>query len=462
MLPQILSPKLCVHAYTINLYPPSSLKTPHSVAMSLKTNSRLYLGTNFSFEPKPQINPTNSSPNILIIGGGVTGLVTAWVLLDRGYHVTIVAKDWASYTKEQRLTSQIAGALWEYPPAVCGQHTDIVSLARSKHWCMLAYRVWEVIAADPNLSAAAGVQMKESVFFFPYQIQDNAKQLGKLHELYRSGVRGVCRDPNLIHEHNINPSFGAVDAYKHLAPIIDTDRCMTWLMELVRCKGAELITETIYGDLFLQEDDLLSRFNADAIVNATGLASLETAGDPSCYPLRGALIRLINDGKDFPKITTAMSISADAARDNEIVFLVPRNDNILVLGGVAQRDEWGLDLTLDSPVVKRMRKRCEAFIPSLKNARLDPEYPLAQGLRPGREENIRVEQETRRHKSLSGRSGSNCSRIFHSYGHGGSGWSLSFGCADEIASLIEKTLYSRKSAGVTRVSADVPKIQSRL
>lgn len=428
------------------------------MTMSTKITSRLYLGSNFSFEPKPQISPSNSSPNILIIGGGVTGLVTAWVLLDRGYHVTIVAKDWASYTKGQRLTSQIAGALWEYPPAVCGQHTDTVSLARSKYWCMLAYRVWEVIAADPNLSAAAGVQMRESVFYFPYRIQDNPKQLEKLHELYRSGVRGVCRDPDLIRKHNVDPSFGAVDAYKHLAPVIDTDRCMTWLMDLVQSKGAELVTGTIYGDLFGQEDDLLARFNADAIVNATGLGSLETARDPTCYPLRGALIRLINDGKRFPKISTAMSISADAARDNEIVFLVPRNDNILVLGGIAQRDEWDLDLTLNSPVVERMRKRCEAFIPSLKNACLDPEYPLAQGLRPGRQENIRVEREPRRHESLNEETGSRSSRIFHSYGHGGSGWSFSFGCADEIASLIEEALY-RESA---EIGIRIPKIQSRL
>ena len=62
--------------------------------------------------------PTAHLSTVLIIGGGVTGLVTAWVRLDRGYHVT---KERASYSKEQRLTSQPAGALWEYPPAVCGQ-----------------------------------------------------------------------------------------------------------------------------------------------------------------------------------------------------------------------------------------------------------------------------------------------------------------------------------------------------
>lgn len=54
--------------------------------------------------------PTSRSPHVLVIGGGVTGLISSWVLLDRGYHVTILSEAWAS--DEQRLTSQIAGALY--------------------------------------------------------------------------------------------------------------------------------------------------------------------------------------------------------------------------------------------------------------------------------------------------------------------------------------------------------------
>src|SRR5277367_7103724 len=126
--------------------------------MPAQSNSRLRWGQNFSLDRAPQIQPTDASPSVLIIGGGVTGLITAWVLLDRGYYVTVLSKEWASYTKEQRLTSQIAGALWEYPPAACGSHTDTVSLLRSKRWCMIAYSIWATIAADPALAAAAGVQ----------------------------------------------------------------------------------------------------------------------------------------------------------------------------------------------------------------------------------------------------------------------------------------------------------------
>lgn len=62
--------------------------------------------------------------------------MTAWTLLDHGYRVTILSKEWATFADKQRLTSQIAGALWEFPPAVCGQHTNKISLTNSKRWCM--------------------------------------------------------------------------------------------------------------------------------------------------------------------------------------------------------------------------------------------------------------------------------------------------------------------------------------
>jgi D-amino-acid oxidase len=55
----------------------------------------------------------------LVIGGGVAGLTTALCLLDRGVAVTIVAESLAP-----DVTSIVAGALWEWPPAVCGYHQN--------------------------------------------------------------------------------------------------------------------------------------------------------------------------------------------------------------------------------------------------------------------------------------------------------------------------------------------------
>src|SRR5271170_7336836 len=223
------------------------------------------LGKDVSLAPSPLKPPTPFSHNVLVVGGGVTGLVTSWVLLDRGYNVTIVAKEWASHTKSQRLTSQIAGALWEYPPAVCGQHTDAISLLHSKRWSLVAYDVWSAIAADPKLSYASGVRMRRSDFFFRERVEDNPLQLKKMLEIKSTSIKGFVRNAHLIQDRGINPDYGVVDAYEHLSPIIDTDRAMSWLTDFVQRKGARLVTETLTGDLLNSEDELRDRFNADVI-----------------------------------------------------------------------------------------------------------------------------------------------------------------------------------------------------
>ncbi|KAI6080079.1 FAD dependent oxidoreductase [Hypoxylon rubiginosum] len=352
---------------------------------------------------QPLRRPTDRSPHVLVIGGGVIGLIS-WVLLDRGYRVTILSSAWTS--DEQRLTSQIAGALWEFLPGVCGQHTDNISLAHSKHWAMTSYHMNEITA---------------------------------------SGVRCFHQGADIIKKRGINLLYGAVDVHELLAPVIGTDKAMGWLMELVRNKGANLVTETIRDSLVDMEDELRTRFGADVIVNATGLQGQVLAGDESVYPIRGGLIRVINDGSDFPKVDAALIITADAAQSlNKIIFLMPRNDHILLIGGINEPHEWNLDLTLDTAIVRRTRERCEKFLPELERARLDPDYPFAQGLRPFRGQNVRVERELRRASS----------RIVHSYGHGGSGWSLSFGCAQDVALLVDEVLGGAPAKPMSEVARE--------
>ncbi|ERF71806.1 hypothetical protein EPUS_01721 [Endocarpon pusillum Z07020] len=384
----------------------------------------------------PLVKPDSNSRRILVVGGGVIGLVTAWVLLDHGYKVTVLAKEWPTWSDKQRLTSQIAGALWEYPPAVCGQHTNTISLSNSKRWCMDAYHVYNALASEPNIAKASGVSMKSGDFFFPCPIEEDVEELSKMEEIMASGVVGFRRDRNLVQERLVDPRHGVVDAYEILSPVIDTDVAMKWLLDLVKGKGADFVTETIQDDLLVLETELRKRFSADAIVNCTGLAGSQLAGDDTCYPIRGGLIRVMNDGTDFPKVEAAMTMTAGALHDfNEIVFIVPRNDNILLIGGIIEPHKWELDLTLESPTIKRMRARCEAFLPDLKKARVDPDYPFAQGLRPFREKNVRVERELRNSDAATGPS-----RIVHSYGQGGAGWSLAFGCAGDVLALVEEAL----------------------
>ena len=298
---------------------------------------------------------------------------------------------------------------------------------------MTSYKIFSKLAATGN-ALDHGVRMRLVNFFFKQKLEDLPVQFEKMKEIAAAGIDDFKRDPLLVTEHAVDQEAGIVDSYQHLAPVVDTDTYMVWLRALVVRKGAVLQTGRISGDLISIENSLLKEYHACAIVNATGLQAMELAGDQTVFPLRGALIRVVNDGKRFPRVTQALCVTHDESKPEEetIVFIVPRNDNVLILGGIAQPNEWDLDLTLTSPEIKRIRERCNKFVPGLENAEMDPDAPLVQGLRPLTTNNVRVARESRVRKN-----GRIASKIVHSYGHGGSGFTLSFGCAADVLAMVQ-------------------------
>ena len=115
-----------------------------------KGHGLVYPRVTLSTADSPRVAPTLASKHILVLGAGVSGLLVAWMLLDKGYRVTIVADDWA-WTKDyekSRMTSQIAGALWEFPPGGCGL-TEINTDNEGKGWASLChYRDWALQSFD--------------------------------------------------------------------------------------------------------------------------------------------------------------------------------------------------------------------------------------------------------------------------------------------------------------------------
>jgi D-amino-acid oxidase len=358
--------------------------------------------------------PPGKAGRVLVIGAGVSGLTSAFCLLRTGLDVTVLADRFAP-----QVTSVVAGALWEWPPAVCGRHHELDCLDRSKRWCETSYAIFADLANDP----ATGVFMRPVNFYFRGLVAEDERRLAKMQEL-RDKVRGFRHDSALIAENDINPDLGLRDAYRHLAPMIDTDIYMRRLLDQVRRADCRIVQGKVSGSLLVQEEALLRQYGADAIVNCAGLGAQELAED-DMFPVRGALVRICNDGKSMPRITQAHCIShAETSREPGFLFIVPRGDDMLVLGGIAEPDEQCLDIGLKNyEPIRSMYRRCLDFLPVLKQARIDAAEPVRVGLRPFRKGDVRLEREPNR-------------RIVHNYGHGGSGVTYSWGCAGEVVELI--------------------------
>ncbi|KAG8215309.1 hypothetical protein J3R82DRAFT_8898 [Butyriboletus roseoflavus] len=246
---------------------------------------------------------------VLVIGGSVTGLTSAWLLLDLGYDVTIISNCYAPAVPS--ITGQIAGALWEYPPAVCGQHADQASMEKFKPWSLISRNVFEDLVLGFR-DDDHGITLRMANFFFTKRLDhpDMHGQLQKLKEIKKVRIPKYKHDPGLIEYHSVPPEADVIDAYQHEAPV-----------------GAviETLDLPLKGDLFDQEDKLLARYGADAISNATGLCAIELAHDPAVYPVRGSLLHVKNDRKRFPKITKILAqvTSTHMAIPVEVICWLP-------------------------------------------------------------------------------------------------------------------------------------------
>lgn len=365
---------------------------------------------------------TQKKGRVLVVGAGDTGLTTSLCLRRSGFDVTVVAERFAP-----DIVSVVAGALWEWPPAVCGHHVDEISLARSKDWCRTSYRIFSDMAARPD----TGVFIRPVIFYFRTPVRERLADLRKMNEL-RGEVRDFVHDAALIDQHHVGPRSGVVDAYGHAAPMIDTDVYMDWLMSEVTVAGCTVIRGRISGSLRERETDLRRLFDADCIVNCTGLGAAQLCGD-EMYPLRGALIRAHNDGRSMPRVTTAHCVAHDlASTEQDMVFIVPRRPR-----HAPHRRHDGAERVGARHRAGQLRSggrhagACREFLPVLESAEIDVGEPVRVGLRPFRMGNVRLELEPG-------------TRIIHNYGHGGSGVTFSWGCALEAAEMAEWAVLGSK------------------
>lgn len=308
---------------------------------------------------------------ITVLGAGVIGLSTGVRLLE------MVAGEVELVTHLPLLetTSVQAGAVWTI--------TEVEPLDRTFSWAMASRERFERLSAEPK-TGVAPLQMTELHHAPPQpSLWDGTPW-----------VRAATRD-----ELPEGYTWGIVVNGYRIEPAIYLD----WLSRRVQRLGGviTLVSEAITD---------LGEVAGDVVVNCSGLGARELCGDESVYPVRGQIVAVTNPGLD-----TAL---ADESDPDRIAYLYPHPHEV-VLGGTRQPGRW--DTTPEPEETLRILADTARLEPRLREAAV---REVRVGLRPGRHR-VRLE----RGLLTDGRP------VVHNYGHAGSGFTLSWGCASEAAAL---------------------------
>lgn len=183
-------------------------------------------------------------------------------------------------------------------------------------------------------------------------------------------------------------------------PVIAMDRYLPWLQQRVQASGGRIVRRRLAS--------LAEASGVDAVVNCTGLGSRDLVGDTSLVPIRGQVAWL--RGANCPR--------ALLRERGQPTYLIPRGDGIVVAGGTAQVGDAGREARPDDEAA--FLRRVRDLVPDLGGNVVQRKV----GLRPGRP-TVRLERDD------TGRI-----PVVHNYGHGGAGVTLSWGCAEEAARLL--------------------------
>ena len=311
---------------------------------------------------------------IAIIGAGISGMSTAFLLMQKKHRIAVYSKAFSP-----NITSDRAAAFW-FPYHVRNDRRGI-------GWCRTSYDYYKKLAKQKE----TGISIHQLIKVLRKGIEEEEPIWIDLmpEDSYR-----------IMHANEL--SSNVAKGYDIQVPLIETQIFLPYLQMQLQQKGVQFIKKEI------NHFDELTGDN-DIVINCSALGSVNLCNDESIIPVKGQ-VGLLAPKKDLPIYL-----------DNEkLLYIVPRKDAIIV-GGTY---EEGIETeTTDPLVIERLLNNAYEVLPELKQQRVIGSW---SGLRPHRPE-VRVE-----HKE-----GTN---IIHNYGHGGSGFTLSFGCAEEVAGIVDRLL----------------------
>jgi D-amino-acid oxidase len=316
------------------------------------------------------------APRATVVGGGVIGLTTAIRLLEAGWRVDVVTADPVEGT-----TSYLAAAVW-FP-------THAGPPGRVRAWSARTYQVLHAQALD----AVPGVVLRESLTL--------ARE--PMGEPDWAAAVGVVRPAEAA---ELPPGYR--HGLRYVVPLVEMPVHLPWLVSQVFALGGSIRTQRLRSLTELGHERL------DVVVNCSGLGARDLVGDLEVHPVRGQIVRVANPG-------LTLSVR-DEHHPGGRAYVHPRRDDC-ILGGTLEVGSW--DRTPDPQVAESILRRCRDICPALGEVRV---LGHAVGLRPGRSA-VRLELTTAELPGVP---------VVHNYGHGGSGVTLAWGCAEDVVRLLSR------------------------
>ena len=321
---------------------------------------------------------TTATPDVLVIGAGVCGLSAAVALQDAGLTVAVYSAD-----PPHRTTSASAGALWG--PHLVGADDRVGA------WASATLRRFRELAAEP----AAGVAEMAGLVASPGDAEREPPAFTT-----GAGPAASC-DPGEL-------PAGFATGWRYSAPVVDMPTYLDFLLAMLLSNGGHLDIGPVLSGL-TQAADISA---APVIVNCAGIGARDLVPDVGLTPVRGQVVVAANPG------LTEFFVG-EREDPSEVTYIFPHGP-VVVLGGTQQHGS--ANMQPDPAIADQIIAHCVAAEPRLAGT---PVLAHRVGLRPVRAD-VRLETQ-----AISGGR-----HLVHNYGHGGAGVTLSWGCAQAVATEI--------------------------
>ncbi|KAH8297897.1 hypothetical protein KR018_000395 [Drosophila ironensis] len=330
--------------------------------------------------------------NIAVIGAGVNGVASAIKILEH-------------YLKKERSSVRVTILSEEFTPNTTGDGSAglwgpylLGSTPQSKvhKWSKSMHNFLETIW----LSEDAG---EAGVCLLPC-IRLNTSTVKFVEDFWRDivyGAEDLTEDQLAAYNKGRRVKF--TSGLSFVTYTSEPAKLLPYLMKRFSRNGGIFLKKRITG-----LEDFIAHSDYDVIVNCTGLGSRQLLDDKQMYPVRGQVSRI--------KANWMYSAVLDESDDGN--YIIPNTESV-VLGGTHQEGDY--NLAVCSSDKQLIVDGCRHFVPGLEHTECLYDWV---GLRPGRNE-LRLEAEHRGRKL-----------IIHNYGHGGSGVTLCWGCADDVLDLL--------------------------